>query len=412
MGHHLRLQDQLEVKQSRSTLFSMSSSVVPTGPKKGRDFSRRKTGAWRYPRHPQAAPQVLPASPIQGSSEPLMSGAAGPPRGGAPGKNLPLGGRGKNRQRKPASQAAATERPVSPDPLVLDGPTAPPPPPPPSPSVDSFHTCPLPDPVELDSTPVQPRRVRDPAQGPGWGWEEFQEGNACPSSSTTSGSRGGLRLRRRGRLTNCLERAMKDSNSRWSDLAGAGLSPAHAWLQAFGHGALPKMSAGEDIIGEELNEDGDLKRTHVVPTVWVPFGRDNGTGSIRTLLVAPELVAELTTRRLFRSPTSVLLGSLRGRAVMWGREKGVSAMDLVRIMPGSIVLSLLPMHDETAAVQALRGSAGRWGVEVLGALEKGTLRSPSAAPLGNYLRWPFNLLFAREDDRVLAAGVRNLQLPA
>lgn len=165
------------------------------------------------------------------------------------------------------------------------------------------------------------------------------------------------------------------------------------------------------MIGVVEDEDGDQRR-HTVPTVWVPFGRDDGSGSVRTLLVSPELVAELTTRRLFRCQTSVLLGSMRGRAVMWGKEKGLSAMDLVRIMPGSITLAMLPMGDEVAAVQALRGAAGRWSVEVLGSLEKGVLRGASAKPFGNYLRWPFNLLFARDDDRVLAAGVRNLQLPA
>jgi len=87
-------------------------------------------------------------------------------------------------------------------------------------------------------------------------------------------------------------------------------------------------------------------------------------------------------------------------------------MDLVRIMPGSIVLSLLPMLDEASAVSALRGKAGRWSTEVLGSLEKGTLCGPSAAPMGNFLRWPFKLLFARDDDRVLVAGAKSLALPA
>jgi len=114
---------------------------------------------------------------------------------------------------------------------------------------------------------------------------------------------------------------MKSDIGWWKDLAGMGLSPAHAWLVGYGRGALPKMSAGEDLTGTVYEDDGATVLKHnAIATVWVPFEKGNGTGRVRTLLVAPELVAELTKRRMFRCQTSTLLGSLRGRAVVGRRE--------------------------------------------------------------------------------------------
>jgi len=174
------------------------------------------------------------------------------------------------------------------------------------------------------------------------------------------------------------------------------------------------MSAGEDIYGVE-KQDGCDDVPKPVHTVWVPFsiGRNGGNeGDIRALQVSPELVAELAKRRMFRSVTSVLLGSMRGRALIWANERGVSVMDLVRIMPGSIALAMLPMPDEVTALGALRGAAGVWSVAVLGALEQGRLVSAPRLPLGNYLRRPLSWVFGTRDTRVLAPGVDTLTLPA
>jgi len=224
----------------------------------------------------------------------------------------------------------------------------------------------------------------------------------------------GLRLRKRGRLTNALETATARSTRRWKDLPGSGESPARAWLRGYGAGSLPKMSAGEDILGV-IKADGEVDKCNAFPTVWIPFsvgGNGGEEGEVRALQVCPHLVAELAKRRMFRSVTSVLLGSLRGRAVMWADEEGVPAMDLVRVLPGSVALALLPMPDEVTALGALRGAAGVWSAGVLGQLEQGRLVSAPSLPLGNFLRGPLSWFFARRDSRVLAPGVDTLTLSA
>jgi len=259
----------------------------------------------------------------------------------------------------------------------------------------------------------------------------------APTTPPTPRQRGGLRLRKRGILANCLAEVMKASIGRWTAGETAGAlpdslpeSPAHAWLRSYGSGALRNMSSGEDIEGVRevvvpvVDDDGrkvgetTTTKSKVVSTMWIPFSRqENGMEAfdgtnLRCLLVCPELVAELVKKRMFRSVSSVLLGSMRGRAAIWADEQGISAMDLVRIMPGSITLAMLPMLDEVTAIGALRGASGQWSVDVLGALEKGKLKSRAPLPLGNYLRGPLSWLFARRDDRVLAPGVDTLILPA
>jgi hypothetical protein len=168
------------------------------------------------------------------------------------------------------------------------------------------------------------------------------------------------------------------------------------------------MELGGLLIGSRKEEGCDHAVPTVTPTVWVPFG---GKPAV-PLLVSPELVAELSKRRMFRAMTSVLLGSLRGRAAVWADERGLSAMDLVRILPGSLALALLPMQDETVALRALRGTAGVYSSTVLAALEKGVLREPDLPPLGAYLRRPLAWLFRRPNTRLLAPGVDTLVLPA
>lgn len=251
------------------------------------------------------------------------------------------------------------------------------------------------------------------AHGVGWGGSGKEPGGSVGApSAERSGFRLGFRLRRRGRLTNCLEQTLKDSQGRWSDLAETGVqSRARAWLSGYVSSTeCGKIEPGEFIFGSRKEEGRDHAVPTVTPTVWVPFVGDNK--DVRALLVSPELVAELAKRRIFRAATSVLLGSLRGRAAVWADERGISAMDLVRVLPGSIALAILPMPDEVTALAALRGAAGEYSSTVLASLEKGVLRAPSAAPLGTYLRRPLAWMFAAANTRLLAPGVGTLVLPA
>lgn len=249
----------------------------------------------------------------------------------------------------------------------------------------------------------------------GWPAESGAEGRepVAHVGRATAGApsqRLGFRLRRRGILTRSLEQAMVLSDGRWKDLTGTGMaSAARAWLGGYmGIAQQSKMEFGGLLIGSATCAGDDNAVPTVVPTVWVPFGGNKP----HPLLVAPELVAELSKRRMFRSLTSVLLGSLRGRAVMWAEEKGLSAMDLVRVMPGSIALALLPMPDEVEALRALRGPAGVYSSTVLAALERGVLQEASSPPLGDFLRRPLAWLFKKSNPCLLAPGVGTLTLPA
>lgn len=256
----------------------------------------------------------------------------------------------------------------------------------------------------------------------------------------------GFRLRRRGRVANALEQCSNYGLGWWSDLTKPGESRAHAWLRSYGLGALPEVVRCSTITGrvDARDPDGRLEEppgdgggpggsdpgsppgpsgmgpggvngSWVVtrtnhPLLSLPFVGDNG--QVRSLWVCPELLAELVKVRMFRSATSVLLGSLRGHSRRWAEEHGIDTMDLVRFMPGTVVLAMLPMPDEVTAVAALRGSAARWSTQVLGSLEDGVSRAADQAPLGSYLRAPLSWLFKKEDRRVLAPGVDTLTLHA
>lgn len=178
-----------------------------------------------------------------------------------------------------------------------------------------------------------------------------------------------LRLRRRGRLTNVLESLAARSPGWWSDLTGgAATGTPAAWLYSYLESTGVKVGSG---ILKEISCGGDNPSLHAVS---IPFRSDEGS---RLLWVCPELVAALAAVRIFRPLTEALVASLRSRSRLWAEERGLNVMDLVSVMPGSLALACLPMPDEVVALGSLRGAAGRWSVDVLGAFAKGTLKSPS-----------------------------------
>nr|UYZ32452.1 hypothetical protein [Alternaria dianthicola umbra-like virus 2] len=215
-----------------------------------------------------------------------------------------------------------------------------------------------------------------------------------------------FRLRKRGRFTRALEAAVT-CTTWWKDLSGAGgCSPARAWVDSYLSGTDAKVVNEKTLVIPARADGGDERSLQLVQ---MPF--ENGTAK-RQLWVCPELVAKLVSVRLFRAPSAGLLASLRSRARLWSDEVGVDAMDLARFLPGSLVLAVLPSPDEVAALGALRGSAGRWGADVLGPLAQGRLVESPPRRLGDYFQGPLGWLLGRSDERVLAAGVPFAQLPA
>jgi len=212
-------------------------------------------------------------------------------------------------------------------------------------------------------------------------------------------------LRRRGRFTRSLERAVV-STTWWSDLSGSGgSSPARAWLDSFLSGTDAKVLDEKTLVIP--TGEGKVRELQLLQ---VPF--ENGSRARRALWVCPELVSKLVAVRLFRAPSAGLLASLRSRARLWADELGVDTMDLVRFLPGSVVLAAVPSPDEVAAVGALRGAAGRWGVDVLGPMASGRLVPSPARRFGDYTKGPLAWLLGKTDERLLAAGVPHLQMPA
>lgn len=174
----------------------------------------------------------------------------------------------------------------------------------------------------------------------------------------------GVRLRPRSKETAALESLGKVLNRWWKDLPGA--TPAQvalAWLDSqYGDSGL-KVGATRQI---PAKLEGQADRP--VPVVQAHFSSEEGE---RWLWVCPELIAYLHNYRLYRPASETVLASLRSRARLWAEDAGVSNMDLARVLPGSLMLALVPTPDEVVSLGALRGTAARWSVEVLGALNKG-----------------------------------------
>lgn len=198
-------------------------------------------------------------------------------------------------------------------------------------------------------------------------WSEDKDPGVVTATSE-AGVVTSLRLRKRGVLTRTLEGAALKS-CWWSDLADFGVSPARAWLISYlGETGVKVLAGTKDLLGV-VNEV-----TTKFTALQVPFSSEEGSAD---LWVLPELLALLTSVRMFRPMTEGLLASLRSRARRWGEEHGVSVMDLVRCLPGTLALACLPMRDEVIACGAFRGEAARWSSTVLGALDKGLARGPN-----------------------------------
>lgn len=176
------------------------------------------------------------------------------------------------------------------------------------------------------------------------------------------------RLRPRGRFTASLQQVGRGLRGWWRDLSTSDARLAVAWLESHLGDSGAKMGADRPVKCQSV---GDKEQPDVT-IVECQFASEEQT---RWLWVCPELIAHLHTLRLFRPVSESLLSSLRARARLWAKERGISTMDLSRFMVGSLVLSSLPMPDEVVALGALRGSAGQWSNDVLGAFAAGTLRA-------------------------------------
>lgn len=193
---------------------------------------------------------------------------------------------------------------------------------------------------------------------------EYKEPGDHPSPDGSVVS--SLRLRPRSRLTKGLERLSKALPVWWEDLHGrTQANRALGWISAHLDGTGAKVCGWADI-----GVSGDDRRGSVT-AVRVHFSSEEGS---RWLWVCPELLAHLHVVRLFRPMSEALLGSLRAKSRLWAEEKGMSVMDLARVLAGTLSLAMLPVPDEVVSLGALRGSAGQWSTEVLGSLSRGVLR--------------------------------------
>lgn len=198
-----------------------------------------------------------------------------------------------------------------------------------------------------------------------------EDKDPVPETSDTEPASGvsRLRLRPRGAYTKSIEAEVLRSTW-WSDLGRGALNPAKAWLDSYFGGSGAKTTG---LVKELSWVDGD--RTRSLWLTAVRFCSENGSSD---LWVSHELLASLVTVRMFRPITEGLLASLRSAARLWAEDIGMPKLDLVRLMPGTLVLSCLPMPDEVVAAGALHGVAAAWSSDVLGALGKGVARGPSS----------------------------------
>jgi len=176
---------------------------------------------------------------------------------------------------------------------------------------------------------------------------------------------GVLRLRKRGRATRSLQRVGETLPGWWRDLTGkSGARAALSWFESHHQDSGVKAGLTRSVPAVVVD---DVAQPDVT-MLQVHFSSEEGR---RWLWVCPELIAELHLVRLFRPIGEGLLASLRSRSRLWAKQRGLSVMDLSRVLAGSLVLAALPQPDEVVALGALRGSAGQWSTDVLGALSKG-----------------------------------------
>jgi len=173
----------------------------------------------------------------------------------------------------------------------------------------------------------------------------------------------GFRLRRRGRETHSLARVALRSGW-WRDLPGS--TPANAavsWLSSWSSGEV-KVGVPRPIT---VSAEGESATA-------VPLLVTGGGGVGQSLWVCPELVASLVCSRALRAVDFGLLQSLRSRARLWAKERGMSDLDLSFVISGSVTFAALPQRQEVAAVSLLRTDAARWSTGVLGALAGGLVK--------------------------------------
>lgn len=216
-----------------------------------------------------------------------------------------------------------------------------------------------------------------------------------------------LRLRRRGRQTAVFASSWQNLPGWWSDLTGKdSLSAARSWLRCYWDGVVDKISDGKEIM-VNLGSEVGVRPLQLYQALFT-------NGDVRRpLWVCPELMAHLVSVRMFRPVSEGLLASLRSRARMWAKEEGVTVMDLVQFLPGTLVAASLPAADEVAAVGALRGRSAQWSAAVLGPLAQGMAKPSPGRPLGDYLRRPLAWFFKRTEGTMLGGGYHlTVNMPA
>jgi hypothetical protein len=231
---------------------------------------------------------------------------------------------------------------------------------------DFWAEMPPPSSVEANSELIGFLFAPD-ARSPDVGFEDVKERGTAGLPANLGFVTGSLRLRRRGRLTNALAKAAESLPIWWEDLdCSTPAAAALRWMESHLKDSGAKVGVASDV---GLLEGEGLRS---LPVVQVHFSSEEGS---RWLWVCPELLAHLFVVRLFRPVSEALLGSLRSKARLWSKEIGLPAESLARFLPGTLSLALLPTPDEVVAVGALRGSAGQWSTEVLGALSRGNLQA-------------------------------------
>lgn len=243
---------------------------------------------------------------------------------------------------------------------------------------------------------------------PSYTWHSEYAGPVEPKEPVTANTvaeapkrERGLRLRPRSRLTRNLEAVGRRVRGWWRDLpVDSDAELALLWMQEYSVDGT-KLGMARSV--STRGEDGSVGTVSLVEVHFSSEERASGAG----LFVCPELVAELFAIRCFRTLDASTLQSLRGRARLWARDKGVSPLDLALFLPGTLVFASLPQRSEVESLGALRSSAALWSVDVLGALGRGVLKAPTG-PRG---LWPsIKAVFGGHRDHILEPQSTRLAL--
>jgi len=200
---------------------------------------------------------------------------------------------------------------------------------------------------------------------------DYKEPVVTDTTTKRADSSSSLRLRPRSRVTRDLEVVGKRVRGWWKDLpVDSDAQLALLWMQEYSVDGT-KLGMARQVTTK--SDEGEVGSISLVEVFFRSEERPSGSG----LWVCPELVAELFNVRCFRGLDTSLLSSLRSRARLWAKERGVSAMDLSLFLPGTLVFSSLPQKNEVESLGALRSTAAVWSIDVLGALSQGVLKAPT-----------------------------------